>query len=68
MQVGVNRVESVFLKLVCTDLVHKSDSATLLIKIDYSPSSLFLDHLHREMQLLTAFTPLRCEYIAGNTR
>ena len=53
--------------MVGSDLVHKPNPPALLVQIQQNPSSLLFNNLHSAVELLTAITPQRAEYIRGET-
>ena len=67
MYVGINGIQTVFLQFIGLDLVHQTDTAALLVHIDHKAFAFFLNHLHRHVQLLAAFTAHRAEDIARCT-
>ena len=64
MEIGVDSVEPLFLKLIGAYLVHQADSASFLIEIDYGAGTFFLDHLHCAVELLAAVASHRAEDVA----
>ena len=68
MDIGIDGVHAVFLKLVGLDFVHQTDAASLLIHIHQQAFAFLFNHLHRHVQLLTALTAHRPEDIARGAR
>src|SRR5579863_95059 len=64
-QVGLDGVESLFLELVCAQLVEKADPAALLAEVQQDAGALRLDHRKRRLELLAAVAAHRVEDVAG---
>ena len=54
VEVGFNGVESFFLKFICPDLIHESDSTSFLIEVKHCSATFLLDHLEGFVKLCTA--------------
>ena len=65
LDVRLDCVEPLVLKLVCLKLVHQADAPSLLPHVKHDPLALFIDYLHRRVQLLAAVAPLRTKDVAG---
>ena len=69
VDVSVHGVEAVFLlQLIGGNLVHQAYAATLLLHVYHNALALFLYHLHRLVELLTAIAPHASEYVARGAR
>lgn len=68
LEIGIDGINALLLKLVSPDLVHQADSAALLTEIEDNAASLLLDHLHGLVELLAAVAALRSEDIACGAR
>ena len=58
MDIGIDGVESLFLKFVGGNLVHQSDAASLLLHIDDDALAFFVNGLHGLMELFAAVATL----------
>jgi len=68
VHVGIHGVHALFLQLVCGNFIHQSDASTFLLHVDNHTLTLFLDHLHRLVQLLAAVASLTAENVSGGAR
>ena len=67
-QVGFDRVHALFLQLICVNLVHQSDTAPFLIKVEHHAFTFLLDEAHSLVQLFAAIASHRPEDIACHAR
>ena len=65
--IGIYRVQSLFLQLIGSNLVHQTDAPTLLLHINDDSLAFFLDHPHRLMELFTTVTTHAAQDIASGT-
>ena len=65
LDVGLDRVEALLLKLVGLELVDQADAAALLAHIEQYAAALLLDLLHCSGKLLAAVAAARAEHVAG---
>ena len=65
MQIGIDGVKALLLKLVGLDLIHQSYAAAFLIQIKDNSASLLLDHFHSFVELIAAVAALGAEDVAG---
>src|SRR5690554_2429682 len=67
MEVGVDRIESLLLQLVCRGFGHESDSAPFLVEVYQHTLALLFDHLQCLMELLSTFAAHGAENVASCT-
>src|SRR5829696_2274130 len=67
LEVRLDRVEAVFLQLVCAQLVEEADPAPLLGHVQEYAALLGADAAKREVELLAAVTTHGVEDVAGQT-
>ena len=65
VHVSVHCVVTLFLQLVCGNLVHQTNAATFLLHVDKHTLALALNHLHCLMELFAAVAALATEDVAS---
>ena len=58
MQIGIDRIHTLFLELVSADFFHQTYASSFLIEVQYHAPSLLFYHLHGAVELLAAVTSL----------
>src|SRR5690606_39653502 len=67
LQIGVYRVQAVFLEVICVKLVNQANAPSFLVHIDDHALTFLFNHLHRTVQLGPTVAPARSKNIAGYT-